>query len=56
MSTVPPVSSRPVAPPVVKYFESCAGSATASYTSAHGRLIRPDTVKLHVRSMFIVAC
>src|SRR5690606_10805237 len=41
-----PDSSLPLAPPVVKYFESCAGSATASYTSAHGRLTRPETVKV----------
>src|SRR5690606_24604547 len=44
--TTAPDSRRPLAPPVVKYFESWAGSATASYTSAHGLLTWPDTVKV----------
>ena len=42
--TVAPVSSRPLAPPVVKYCESWSGSATASNTSCTGRAMRPATV------------
>ena len=48
-----PVSSRPLAPFVVKYFDSESGSATASNTSWTGLAMRPDTVNLSDMTMLL---